>query len=100
MLTAYGSSPEACERRMAMCLGEVIVRNHAESRRVVREFPFVTGTYEIGVDRGTLAVMLTRHRRAGAGQARCGPEGLPTTPGTSSSAKARHLSRAGSRRND
>jgi len=43
-----------------MYLGEVIVKNHAAFRWVVREFPFVPGTYEIGVDRGTLAVMLTR----------------------------------------
>ena len=45
---------------MAMYVGEVIVKNHAMFRWVVREFPFVPGTYEIGVERGTLAVMLTR----------------------------------------
>jgi len=56
----FGVSPEAFERCIAMYLGEVIVRNHAVFRWVVREFPFVPGTYEIGVDRGTLAVMLTR----------------------------------------
>ena len=55
-----GLSPETFERCMAMYLGEVMVRNHPAFRWVVREFPFVPGTYEIGVDRGTLAVMLTR----------------------------------------
>lgn len=55
-----GLSPETFERCMAMYLGEVIVRNHPAFRWVVREFSFVPGTYEIGVDRGTLAVMLTR----------------------------------------
>lgn len=53
-------SRETLERCMAMYLGEVIVKNHATFRWVVREFPFVPGTYEIGVERGTLAVMLTR----------------------------------------
>ena len=56
----YGLSPETFGRCIAMYLGEVIVKNHAAFRWVVREFPFVPGTYEIGVDRGTLAVMLTR----------------------------------------
>lgn len=60
MLAEYGLSPETCERCMAMYLGEVIVRNHAAFHWVVREFPFARGRYEIGVDRGTLAVMLTR----------------------------------------
>ena len=55
-----GLSPETFERCVAMYLGEVIVKNHPAFRWVVREFPFVPGTYEIGVDRGTLAVMLTR----------------------------------------
>ncbi len=59
---AYGVSPETFERCMAMYLGEVIVQNHAAFHWVVREFPFVPGTYEIGVDRGAVAVMLTRWR--------------------------------------
>lgn len=56
----YGLSAETFEGCIAMYLGEVIVRNHGAFRWLVREFPFVPGTYEIGVDRGTLAVMLTR----------------------------------------
>jgi hypothetical protein len=55
-----GLSRETFERCMAMYFGEVIVKNHPAFRWVVREFPFVPGTYEIGVERGTLAVMLTR----------------------------------------
>jgi len=38
-----GLSPETFERCMAMYLGEVIVRNHAAFRWVVREFPFAPG---------------------------------------------------------
>ncbi len=63
---ASGLSPETFERGMAMYLGEVIVKNHPAFRWVVREFPFVPGTYEIGVDRGALAVMLTRIREVHA----------------------------------
>ncbi len=41
----YGLSPETFGRCIAMYLGEVIVKNHAAFRWVVREFPFVPGTY-------------------------------------------------------
>jgi hypothetical protein len=59
-LAKYGLSSETFERCIAMYFGEVIIKNHAAFRWVVREFPFLPGAYEIGVDRGTLAVMLTR----------------------------------------
>src|SRR5262245_7198719 len=56
----HGFTPETLERSTAMYFGEVIVKNQATFRWVVREFPFLPGAYEIGVDRGTVAVMLTR----------------------------------------
>jgi hypothetical protein len=59
-LASSRSSPETFERCLAMYFGAVIVKNEPAFRWVVREFPFVPGTYEIGVDRGPLAVMLTR----------------------------------------
>lgn len=55
-----GVDRETFERCMAMYFGEVIVRNHATFNWVVREFVFAPGTYEIGVDRGSVAVMLSR----------------------------------------
>jgi hypothetical protein len=55
-----GLNRETFERCIAMYFGEVIVKNHAEFKWAVREFAFEPGRYEIGVVRGTLAVMLTR----------------------------------------
>ncbi len=55
-----GLNRETFERCIAMYFGEVIVKNHAEFKWAVREFAFEPGTYEIGVVRGTVAVMLTR----------------------------------------
>ena len=55
-----GIDPETFERCIAMYFGEVIVKNHSLFTWVVREFVFMPGTYEIGVDRGNLAVMLSR----------------------------------------
>lgn len=60
----HGSHRRRCrsviERCVAMYFGEVIVKNRAEFKWEVREFAFDPGTYEIGVVRGTIAVMLTR----------------------------------------
>jgi len=50
------------ERAIAMYLGAVFVRNgRPPFEWIVTEFPFEKGRYEIGVERGLFAMMLSRH---------------------------------------
>ncbi len=54
--TKIGITQETFEKMMGMYFGEVAVRNNAEARWVVREFPFVKGKFELLIKKGLMSM--------------------------------------------
>ena len=51
-----GITQETFEKMMGVYYGEVAVRNNAEARWVVREFPFSKGKYELLIKKGLMSM--------------------------------------------
>lgn len=53
-----GMTQEAFERIMEIYFGETAVRNNAEARWIVREFPFAEGKYELLINKGLMSMSI------------------------------------------